>query len=160
AYRSAPGQSAGSPSDPAASRTRPVGAPDADGGVDGAHQPPGRLGRCSDGTRSRHRDRSCRDREVPRPRRRLTGGGRKNTKQRGRRILRDALRWSAPQDEVRSFNGLPHAEEAQRAVSKGASRGKRPFSASRYSDAISSTSSFLRLFTRSLTGVMVIPPVN
>jgi pyruvate/2-oxoglutarate dehydrogenase complex dihydrolipoamide dehydrogenase (E3) component len=43
-------------------------------------------------------------------------------------ILRDALRWSAPQDEVRYFNGLPHPEEARRAVSKGADRGKPLFS--------------------------------
>ena len=60
-----------------------------------------------------------------------------------RRILRDALRWSAPQDAVHYFNGLPHPEQAPtgprparpedrlRAVSKGADRGKPLFSASR-----------------------------
>src|SRR6516165_1942770 len=35
-------------------------------------------------------------------------------------ILRDALRWSAPQDEGYCFKGLPHPDEARRAVSKGA----------------------------------------
>jgi len=34
-------------------------------------------------------------------------------------ILRDALRWSAPQDEVPYVKDLPHPEEARRAVSKG-----------------------------------------
>ena len=35
----------------------------------------------------------------------------------------------APQDQVFHFKGLPHLEEARRAVSKGASVGKPHFSA-------------------------------
>src|SRR6516164_3710849 len=35
------------------------------------------------------------------------------------RILRDALPWSAPQDEAGYFKGLPNPEEVRRAVSKG-----------------------------------------
>jgi hypothetical protein len=46
------------------------------------------------------------------------------------RILRDALLRSAPQDEACYFKGLPHPEEARRAVSKGADIRKPHFSAS------------------------------
>ena len=43
------------------------------------------------------------------------------------RILRDALVWSAPQDEVRYFKGSPHREEARMAVSKGVDSEGRIF---------------------------------
>jgi len=60
-------------------------------------------------------------------------------------ILRDALRWSAPQDEVHYSKDLPHPEEApietppaaapqdRRAVSKGFETGSRIFPVARYS---------------------------